>query len=178
MNYFIGDKSYPAPTRDELTDQIPSFKKRFSNYESYTTATIENILRPDEIATSGVHRAHCLETVYLQNDGHRFTFKSLPSSVQFSPTFSLLSTDINDDGKLDIVGGGNLSKMGARFGKACSSFGYVLIGDGKGGFDFLPSRKSGLCIRGDIRKILKENDNRLVFARSDDAPVVFDRAKK
>jgi hypothetical protein len=30
MNYFIGDKSYPSPTRDELVDQLPSFRKRFS----------------------------------------------------------------------------------------------------------------------------------------------------
>jgi enediyne biosynthesis protein E4 len=174
MNYFIGEKSYPSPTRDELTDQIPFFKKRFTNYGAYTTATIETILSDDEIATSRVHKAYRLESTYFRNDGHGFTLNALPSTVQFSPIFSLLATDINNDGKLDVVGGGNLSKMGARFGKASSSFGVVLIGNGKGGFDCLPSTKSGICIRGDIRKILIEKNNRLIFARSDNLPVIFD----
>lgn len=57
--------------------------------------------------------------------------------------FSLLATDVDNDGKLDIVGGGSLSKLGARFGKV------VLMGNGKGGFDFLPPAKTGLCIRGE-----------------------------
>jgi len=36
IRYFIQGESFPYPNRDELRDQIPSFKKRFTDYASYS----------------------------------------------------------------------------------------------------------------------------------------------
>lgn len=70
--------------------------------------------------------------------------------------------DVDGDGQLDFVLGGNTRSAKIRLGKMDASYGGVLIGDGKGGFRWLASRESGLVIRGDIRSILQLND-RLLF---------------
>jgi hypothetical protein len=174
MNYFIGNKSYPAPTRDELVDQVPAFKKLFTDYASYTDATIEKILTSSERAKSKTHTAYRLESIYLQNNGSSFSIRTLPLQLQFSPVFALQAVDVDADENLDVVAGGNISKMGARFGKADASVGTVLRGDGKGGFEFLPVARSGWCVRGDVRKILVQKNNRIIVAVNDQTPIVFE----
>src|SRR4030095_9754725 len=38
--YYINGVSYPAASRDDITDQLPMLKKRFIEYHSYANATI------------------------------------------------------------------------------------------------------------------------------------------
>lgn len=172
ITYYIGDKSYPSPTRDELTDQVPSFKKRFKDYASYANATLEAVLKPDELKRSTILTAYQFETSYLQNNGNSFSLKPLPIEAQFAPVFSINIMDVNNDAKLDLVTAGNLSKMGARFGKAAGNFGNVFLGDGSGNFSHLPFEKSGLCVKGDVRKVLKNNKN-MFFARNNDSIITY-----
>lgn len=172
MNYFIGDKSYPSPTRDELVDQLPSFRKRFPDYASYSTATIETILTADELKRSSILNAYTMESVYVQNNGSSFSIIPLPIQTQVAPLMALHAMDANADGNLDIVAAGNLLKMGARFGSATGNFGTVLLGDGMGNFKALTPRESGLCIRGEIRNIIQDK-GRVIFAINDRTPLVF-----
>jgi hypothetical protein len=173
VNYFIGDKSYPLPTRDELTDQVPSFKKRFTDYASYTEATISTILSEEAMKKSTVLTAYTFETVYFQNEGDSFIIRSLPREAQLSPVCAIHPVDINKDGNLDLITGGNLSGARSRFGKATGNFGTVFLGDGRGGFQFLPATVTGICIRGDVRAIVQDH-RRIIFSRNNDLPEVYE----
>ncbi|HEY9007791.1 MAG TPA: VCBS repeat-containing protein [Ohtaekwangia sp.] len=172
MNYFIGDHSYPMPTRDELTDQLPSFKKRFPDYKSYTTATIETILKPEELAKSGKLTAYTLATCYLQNTGNELKLTPLPIETQVAPVFSFTVLDANEDGKPDLLALGNLSATRSRFGKAVGNFGVLLFGDGKGGFVKVPPSSSGLCVRGDARHAIWDG-RRIVIGINNQRPEVY-----
>ena len=172
MNYFIGDKSYPSPTRDELVDQLPSFRKRFTDYASYSKATIESILTKEELSGSSILSAYTLESSYVQNNGTSFSIKPLPFQVQISPVLALHSMDVNQDGIADIVAAGNLLKMGARFGNATGNFGIVMLGDGKGNFEVIPQTRSGLMLRGEVRNIVQDG-KRLIFSVNDNFPAVY-----
>ena len=154
LNYFIGDGTYPSPTRDELVEQIPSFKKKFPDYAKYTTATAETILDPEQLKGAGQLVAEVFESSYFRFDGASFTRVALPLQAQFAPIFAIDHADVDGDGIQDIVAGGNLSAMGVRFGKASGSYSLVLRGDGNGGFSFLSQKHTGNTIRGDIRKIV------------------------
>ncbi|WPP50710.1 VCBS repeat-containing protein [Catalinimonas niigatensis] len=172
MNYYIGDQSYPSPTRDELIAQSPMFKKRFPDYASYAQARIADLLTPEEIKASRLLKAYQFETTYFENREGTFVPKKLPTDIQFAPVFALAALDVNQDGHLDIVSGGNLDKMRARFGKASGNFGTVLLGDGKGDFKPLNATHSGIQIKGEVRKILQDKDQ-LIFGRNDDTPQIY-----
>ncbi|MBL0742830.1 VCBS repeat-containing protein [Chryseolinea lacunae] len=175
MTYFIGSAAYPMPTRDELTDQLPSFKKRFPDYATYTTATVETILNPAELGKARVFEASTFETLYLKNTGNGFIPHALPIQIQFAPVMALAAVDVNGDGKPDLVTGGNLTATRSRFGKATASFGDVFLNDGKGGFSHLDPKTSGLILRGDVRNIVVLENGNLLFGINNAFPTLFRR---
>jgi enediyne biosynthesis protein E4 len=172
MNYFIEGESYPSPTRDELTDQLPSFKKRFPDYQSYSKATITNVLSEAEIHGATLLNAFTFETSFFRNGGNLITREPLPFQAQFAPVFASCVLDANKDGNLDIVTGGNLSSMNARFGKVVAGYGVLLLGNGRGQFETVPAMKSGLCIKGDVRAIKIAGD-KLMISRNNMTPLVL-----
>lgn len=173
LNYYIGNKSYPSATRDELTDQLPSFKKKFPNYASYVSTTIDGILSNDELSKAKVLKSTTFNTMYWQNDRGTLVPKQLPSEIQFAPITAISISDLNGDGHLDFIAAGNLSGGRARFGKATGNYGSVFLGDGHGAFSFVPALQSGICVRGDVKKIVQHN-GRFVFAINNDVPVVYE----
>ena len=60
---------------------------------------------------------------------------------------------MNNDGKKDLILGGNLSNARIKFGKYDASNGTVLLGDGKGNFSYVSSNKTGLNLKGDVRSM-------------------------
>nr|WKN40114.1 VCBS repeat-containing protein [Tunicatimonas sp. TK19036] len=172
LTYYIGDQRYPSPTRDELITQSPMFKKRFTDYASYAQATIEDILTPTELEQSPVLQAYQFETMYFENTNGSFVPKKLPTAMQFAPVFALATADVNQDGHLDIISGGNLDNMRARFGKATGNFGTVLLGNGQGDFSVMPPVQSGLTVRGETRQIITNNDQ-FTFIRNNAPPLLY-----
>jgi hypothetical protein len=65
----------------------------------------------------------------------------------------MCSTDIDNDGDLDVFLGGNETMVRVRIGKSDASYGTVLINDGNGNFKDLPATKSGLSVMGDIQRL-------------------------
>jgi enediyne biosynthesis protein E4 len=105
-----------------------------------------------------------------------FTRKSLPSTAQLSPVYGLLVKDVDSDGNLDIILGGNFYESKPEVGIYDASYGTVLKGDGRGGFNEIPSQQTGINIRGAVRDItaLKAGGRDLyIIARNNAAPVFY-----
>lgn len=171
LSYFIQGKNYPYPTRDELTEQLPSFKKRFPDYKSYSTAAPEDVLTNDEIKRAKKLSAVRMETSYLRNDGGRFVFQKLPVEIQFAPVFAMTALDVNKDGNTDLITGGNLTATRARTGSLTGNYGSIFLGDGRGNFSALPRSMSGLKLSGDIRKIVNDKSTLFVGCNNDSVRV-------
>jgi hypothetical protein len=62
-------------------------------------------------------------------------------------------TDVDGDGIMDILIGGNVSHARLRFGFCEANHGMVLKGTGDGNFIPVPAKNTGLGITGDIRSI-------------------------
>ncbi len=161
--YFVQDQSYPFQTRDELTEQLPAFKKKFPKYADYINAKVEDILSPEAIDAASTLSAYRLESTYFRNDGGTFSVDTLPLELQFSPVFSLATMDVNGDGFDDLVTGGNLERTRARTGLLKGNNGYVFLGDNKGNFRFVKPATAGISMTDDVRKILVVDD-RAFFA--------------
>lgn len=153
--FYIQGKSYPYVTRDELLDQISSMRTRFRNYADYANLTVSEIFTAQEMKDAGYLKATMLETAYFeaQADGS-FLQKPLPIEAQSSPVYSVLVLDADGDGHQDLLLGGNIERARLRFGKYDANFGTLLKGNGKGEFTYVPQRKSGFNIKGDIRSML------------------------
>lgn len=174
--YFIDGVSYPAASKDDLTDQLPSLKNKFLEYNKYANATIEDLFTADQLKDAKVLKAEILETVYLENTGKGFALKQLPIEAQFAPVYAIASLDVDQDGKKDLVLAGNNSWTRIKFGQFTSSNGTLLKGDGKGQFTYVPQWKSGLNIKGNVRSLElissgKKNGNQLIFGVNN-APVI------
>jgi hypothetical protein len=151
--YFINGVSYPAASRDDLMDQLPGLKKKFLEYHTYATATINDIFTAEQLKDASIVKAEMLETVYLENTGNEFKLRKLPVEVQYAPVYGIASIDANGDGKKDLVLAGNNSWTRIKFGQFTASHGMLLTGDGAGNFNYIPQWQSGLNIRGNVRSL-------------------------
>ncbi len=158
VEYFIMNNSYPYATRDELAEQLPSFKKRFVNYKSYANAKIDAVLNAEEIKKSSILKAYTFKTCLFRNETGKFIAEALPIEFQFAPVYSMLVKDVNGDGNMDIIAGGNLTATRARTGKLTGNCGIVALNDGKGKFNVLKPSQSGLNLKGDVRHLIMIND--------------------
>ncbi|MBN3583530.1 VCBS repeat-containing protein [Algoriphagus aestuarii] len=154
LECFVGDKMYPFPSRDELLDQMASMRSKFTDYASYSTATMEDLFTTQQLENAQILEANSLESIYLENKGDHFEVKSLPMIAQSFPIYAILPIDINHDGNLDLVVGGNQSQTRIRIGKIDAGLGLVMLGDGKGNFKPLSPNDSGISIKGDIKSII------------------------
>jgi len=116
------------------------------------------------------------------NDGKgNFIVQVLPAMVQLSCVNSILCTDINNDGKPDLLMGGNDFNFLPQFSRMDASFGHVLINKGKAQFHWLASGESGLSVRGqikDIKEMSVKGERQFFFLQNDDYPVLYKLNKR
>ncbi len=175
ITMFNGDNEYPMIQQKDLVEQIPSLKSKYPTFNSYKEQTMSDLFSEEILNTSVVLEAVNLKTTLLMNEGASgFRLRSLPTEAQFSPTFGISIHDFNRDGKPDILIGGNFYRSKPEAGKYDASYGCLLIGDGRGNFDFMPNRISGLSTKGEIRDFeLIEDRNILIVVKNNDFIEVF-----
>ncbi|MEY3368501.1 MAG: hypothetical protein RI973_1656 [Bacteroidota bacterium] len=147
--HFRHGRSFPAPSRDDLAGQMPSIKKKFNDYSSFSTAGITDIIEPGLLSSAATHKAEKLESCWLENTGEGFRLRELPLQAQFAPVYAIAVADFNADGHPDLFLGGNNRWSRIYFGRYDANHGMVLLGDGKGGFRHAPGMLSPL--RADVR---------------------------
>ncbi|HEU5292964.1 MAG TPA: VCBS repeat-containing protein, partial [Cyclobacteriaceae bacterium] len=154
LTHVVNGVEYPVNTRDEMTKQIPSLKKKYLSYQRFSQAKFSEFFSKDIIQESKLYEANVFESVYIENKGNgSFDVRPLPKATQMSTVNAFLIDDFNRDGNLDILTGGNFYRPNIQMGRYDASFGQLLTGDGKGNFKSLPSVQSGLSVPGEIRKI-------------------------
>ncbi|MEP7374297.1 MAG: VCBS repeat-containing protein [Chitinophagaceae bacterium] len=165
--YYIQGVSYPAFIRDEMSDQMPSIKKKFLTHKSYATAKINDLFTNEQLAESRTFRVDLMETVYLENKGNELMLHHLPLEAQYSPVYGIVVADFNNDQKKDILLTGNNTWTRVRFGRYTSNHGVLLSGDNKGNFQYVPQTISGLNLTGNIRNATLISDHTAILGVND-----------
>lgn len=171
--YFIKGVSYPAASRDDLTDQLPLLKKKYLEYKEYADATLEQIFTKEQLQDAITLKAETMQSGYLENKGAEgFVWHAFPGEAQVSPVHGIVIDDFNGDGKKDLLLGGNNTWSRIKFGRYTANHGIVLLGDGKGEFAYLPQWQSGLQLRGNLRTLVTVpvQGRSMVLAGFNDAP--------
>jgi hypothetical protein len=174
---FDGDTSYPIALKHDLTKQIPSLASKYPKYVMYQDQQVTDIFTPAQMKNALRLDAAMLETSLFLNDGKgNFTRVALPWQVQISPVYAIQTGDFNNDGKLDILMGGNLYRTKPETGRYDASYGSFLAGDGKGHFRVAPATQTGFRVRGEVRDMLEitvKGRKMLAVARNNDKLVIF-----
>ena len=155
LSYRSDGMEYPVRGRQCSSEQMPAIKKKFKNYNSFASASLQEIYTDKMLEESLRYKITSFESIYLENDNGVLKAKPLPFQAQFSNINSFVVDDFDSDGNLDVVLGGNLFNAEVETPRNDASYGLWLKGDGNGNFDPQLPRNSGLVMVGDVRNIQK-----------------------
>lgn len=156
LTHYIQGEPYPLVSRDNLFGQLAGLRKKFRSYADYADARIEDILSPEQLASAKVLQAKQGASVWLENRGAAgWKVHELPAMAQASPIFAILPSDLNGDGRTDLLLAGNLSETRPAMGPWDANYGQLLLNKGEGLFEYLPQHRSGFSIIGDVRQIIQ-----------------------
>ena len=140
----------PWETLDRIEAPLPFVRQRLPSFRAYSAASVAEILGA-RMKIAKEMRANCFDsTVFLNREDH-FEPKPLPMEAQLSPAFAVCVADMDGDGKEDIFLSQNSFATDARTGRYDGGRGLWLRGDGKGGFNAIPAKESGVKIYGEQR---------------------------
>ena len=172
-------RDYPLHMKKEMTSQLPSLKKENLKASEYAVKSIDELLPKDKLKNAILKQAVISETIIAVNEGGgKFSIKELPGRVQFSCVCGISCMDVNNDGNLDLVMGGNNFEFKPQFSRLDASFGNVLLGDGKMNFEWQDYGKSGFNIKSEVKYLQKFKDRNgntfIIAAINDEKPKIFE----
>ncbi|GAB3953621.1 VCBS repeat-containing protein [Spirosoma harenae] len=154
LTYYNGDQQWIRQTRDLLTAQIPSMKRRFPNFDTYANTTFKESFTEDELKSAYHLKATEFRTMYFENvGGGEFKGHPLPQETQFAPVYGILVDDFNRDGHKDALLVGNSYASETIGGWQDASKGTLLLGDGHG--QFVVNNNSGLTIDREAKSVVQ-----------------------
>lgn len=173
-------KAYPYYSRDEILEQIPSLQKKIARYASYADAQMEDLFSTAELASAHKVGIDMLQSVCLiRGEGRTWKLNPLPEYSQISIVNGILPE--GTDGHPDLIIAGDFYPFRAQMGPLDAGIGLLLNGDGKGAFTPVPYAHSGLCIRGDVRALVRVKGRKgsvIVAARNNGPLQVIRETKK
>ncbi|MEZ4828895.1 MAG: VCBS repeat-containing protein [Bacteroidia bacterium] len=150
----IAGKDMPVPLKRDMTMQIVSLKLQNLKHVDYANKSIQDLFPKEELEKSLVKRANYLKSCFAINQGNGvFEIREAPAPVQLSCVNTALFTDLNGDGIDDLLLGGNNHDFLPQFSRLDASRGNVLLNNGKGDFECISSKSSGLEISGEAAQI-------------------------
>ncbi len=174
----VAGNDYPIHQKKELTEQMVILKKQNLKASEYAQKTIGELFPKDIIEKSIVKTSAISESVIAVNEGDgKFTIIKLPNRVQLSCVCGITCTDVNNDGNLDLIMGGNNFEFKPQYSRLDANYGSILLGDGKLGFEWQDYNKSGLLVREEIKHLRQFKDKNgktyVIAAINDSKPKIF-----
>jgi len=150
MTYHESGADFPILDRDELFKQIPSLKKKYLYYKDYASANMTDLFGSEVYQTALIKELRELSSAIYWGSDNGFTKNNLAPEIQYANVSSILLEDTDNNGTIDIVLGGNQSKIKPQFGPLESSNGWILKQQKNGIFD----KPASLGVKGEIRSII------------------------
>ncbi|MES2649361.1 MAG: VCBS repeat-containing protein [Bacteroidota bacterium] len=173
---YNGDSAYPMLLRHDLVAVLPYLKKKYLRYEHYKEQTINDIFTKEQLDKAIRLDAFQMQsTVFINNKKGGFEIRPLPMQAQLSVMYGMLAKDVDNDGNIDLLMGGNFYQSKPEVGIYDASYGLLLKGDGKGNFKALTPQQSGISIKGAIRDMLPLNIGKrnVILVAKNNEPISF-----
>ncbi|MBL0145954.1 MAG: VCBS repeat-containing protein [Chitinophagaceae bacterium] len=164
-------KCYPMYSRDQLIDQMPMFRKKYTRYNMYSGKTLGELFTPEQKQGMQVFETNCFESGILINNGNNnFTYQPLPERAQLSTINDIITEDFDNDGIKDMLVCGNTSDPDVTTGNYDATAALLLKGNKDGKFSAVDYSTSGLKVNGEVRKMIYLKDKKqIIFLKSNAA---------
>ena len=175
----INGKYFPMADKDEFLSQLPSFRKSLLYYKDYAKKSINDLFPTETLDNSKIYQVNRLASVMLLSGTKGYEIIELPLQAQFSPIYSLMIGDFDNDGIKDLIAGGNQYFIKPQFGRQDASHGWFFKGV-LNGAQFIFQQGQDLHVSGQIRDIeyIEVNDDKFIlFAKYDNELEIFKIAK-
>jgi hypothetical protein len=155
FNFYNQGISHPFVSRDEINEQIYSMRKKFGSYKAYSDVTIKEIFTAQQLQKAGKLTANNIQTSCFSLKNGKFVPAALGLQAQFAPVTQIISKDFDKDGKIDLLLLGNRTDNRLKLGSIDANYGCLMLGDGKGAFNYLNQTTSGLSVTGDVKSAVE-----------------------
>ena len=152
LGYYDQDGTlYPVRGRQCSSQQMPFIKEKFEDYEAFAVASIEDIL-DDKMEGAALKEVQMFESVWIENQGAgKLKIHKLPNKAQIAPIYTIIPTDFDNDGDIDLFVAGNYHNREVETTRSDAGTGLILRNDGKGNFTPLSTIESGIYASLDAR---------------------------
>ena len=173
----LDGKDKPIHVRNELVSQIAKVKKENVQFSAYATKGVRDLFSKENIAGALIKEVNESKSILVLNKGNLvFEQKPLPREIQWNSVNTGVVSDFNQDGHVDVLLAGGEDNLKPQFGKLDAGYGELLIGDGKGNFQWQPYSQSGLKVRGTVRScstIGWNGKNAVIFGINDEKALIY-----
>jgi hypothetical protein len=173
----VDGKDKPVFMKAELESQLPFLKKQNLHNAVYAQKDIQGLFGEEKLKDAVVKQINYASSCIAINEGKGvFKIQNLPANIQLSSVKTILPVDVNHDGFIDLVVGGNEFGFQPQLGRLDASDGDVLVNDGKGNFSVLANSQSGIELPGQTRSIVllkRKNNTGILFLQNNEFPVLY-----
>jgi hypothetical protein len=176
FSHSINGKDVPVFLKKDITDQIPSLKKSNLKHADFANKTITEVFKDGLKGAQQLTVNNAATSIAINNGKGQFALLSLPYMIQLSSVQASVITDVNQDGRNDIILAGNFFDLLPQFCSIDASYGHVLLNKGNNQFEPLSTTVSGLSVKGQVRDmavIQQKNKKGIFFARNNNTPVYY-----
>jgi len=161
----------PFASKDKLTGQIPSLKKKFLKYSQFSKITnIEDLTGKSEKDILEIKKIVELRSMLYLNVGDQTNAIALPKEAQMSTIEDVLLDSIAN--KLQLVFVGNYLDYTTELGESNANSGGILSFDNKGQLIF--KQRLPIPLNLNTRRIVKLSDNRFLVIANNDKSYIFE----
>ncbi len=173
----IEGRDMPVFLKQEMQEQLPVLKKQNLRHEQFARKSIQELFSAEMMKGAVVREFNYASSCVAINEGEgKFKVERMATAVQLSSVNAVRLTDINGDGRLDMIVGGNQFGYPPQFGRLDGSYGEVLVNSGNGMFRREEASRTGLKVTGEVRDIaeVKGGTNRYILVlRNDNYPALY-----
>jgi enediyne biosynthesis protein E4 len=175
-------KDKPVFMKTELEAQMPFLKKQNLRNSIYAEKSVQELFTKQQMGNTVVKEVTETSSCIAINNGNgKFTLQKLPAAIQLSSLKVMLQADVDNDGKLDVITGGNEFGFQPQLGRLDANDGVVLKNNGDGGYTVLDKLFSGERLHTQVRDmvLIKQRTGQSVLVlQNNEYPQLFQFNKK
>ena len=153
-----------------MMEQFPQLKNANLKHSEYAKKNLGDLFEKVKKGQVKPLIINYGKSILARNDGKgQFTIEELPFEVQLSCVNDISTLDVNQDGFMDVILGGNSSQMIPQFGTLDACHGKILLNNGGKTFTY----NSSLGLKGETRQFLKLAEKEFLILQNNTKPLTY-----